>query len=76
MSIIRQNVICQIGLPLPSAEELAKYILTTGDQQTVVQLIEALLEDGEVKNNLIWYHLNNYLLCQSHDKLLNAADTD
>jgi len=37
-----------IGLPLPSAEELAKYILTTGDQQTVVQLIEALLEDGEL----------------------------
>merc|ERR1712098_38191 len=35
-------------LPLPSAEELAKYILTTGDQQTVVQLIEALLEDGEL----------------------------
>ena len=39
------------GLEMPSAEELARYILTTGDQQTVVTLIEAMVEGGEVRRH-------------------------
>ena len=39
------------GLEMPSAEELARYILTTGDQQTVVTLIEAMVEGGEVSRH-------------------------
>ena len=33
---------------MPTAEDMAEYILTTGDQQTVAQLIEAMVEGGEV----------------------------
>jgi len=43
-NFVKRNV----GLRLPSAEEMARYILTTGDQQTVVQLIEAMVEAEEL----------------------------
>ena len=33
---------------MPTAEDMAEYILSTGDQQTVAQLIEAMVEGGEV----------------------------
>ena len=42
------NVIPQAGLEMPTAEDMAEYILSTGDQQTVAQLIEAMVEGGEV----------------------------
>ena len=48
---------------LPEPEELAKYILTTGDQETVVSLIEALLQEGEVglcKSNVL---VKNFCPC-------------
>ena len=44
-NFVKRNV----GLRLPSAEDMARYILTTGDQQTVVQLIEAMVEAEEVR---------------------------
>lgn len=47
---VRNNFVKRnVGLRLPSAEEMAKYILSTGDQQTVVQLIETMVEAGEVE---------------------------
>ena len=42
------NLITQAGLEMPTAEDMAEYILSTGDQQTVAQLIEAMVEGGEV----------------------------
>jgi len=36
------------GLQMPTAEDMAEYILSTGDQQTVAQLIEAMVEGGEM----------------------------
>merc|ERR1719445_1817964 len=46
---VRNNLVKRnVGLRLPSAEEMARYILTTGDQQTVVQLIEAMVEAEEL----------------------------
>lgn len=36
------------GLEMPSAEDMAEYILSTGDQQTVAQLIEAMVDGGEM----------------------------
>jgi len=46
---VRNNFVKRnVGLRLPSAEEMAKYILSTGDQQTVVQLIETMVEAGEL----------------------------
>ena len=45
---------------LPSAEEMAQYILLTGDQASVVNLIEGLVNNGKVgsqRNSEIRYHL-------------------
>ena len=42
------NFVTQAGLEMPSAEDMAEYILSTGDQQTVAQLIEAMVDGGEV----------------------------
>ena len=36
---------------MPTAEDMAEYILSTGDQQTVAQLIEAMVEGGEVSSD-------------------------
>jgi len=36
------------GLEMPTAEDMAEYILSTGDQQTVAQLFEAMVEGGEM----------------------------
>ena len=44
------NIITQAGLEMPTAEDMAEYILSTGDQQTVAQLIEAMVEGGEVSS--------------------------
>ena len=44
------NLISQAGLEMPTAEDMAEYILSTGDQQTVAQLIEAMVEGGEVSS--------------------------
>ena len=33
---------------MPSAEELAKYILTTGDENSVVELIEEMVDSQQV----------------------------
>ena len=38
---------------MPTAEDMAEYILSTGDQQTVAQLIEAMVEGGEVSPELL-----------------------
>ena len=46
------NLITQAGLQMPTAEDMAEYILSTGDQQTVAQLIEAMVEGGEVSSKL------------------------
>ena len=46
------NLITQAGLEMPTAEDMAEYILSTGDQQTVAQLIEAMVEGGEVSSKL------------------------
>ena len=35
---------------LPSAEDMAEYILLTGDQASVVNLIEGLVNNGKVSN--------------------------
>ena len=42
---------------MPTAEDMAEYILSTGDQQTVAQLIEAMVEGGEVSytGNIYWH---------------------
>ena len=42
------NFVTQAGLEMPTAEDMAEYILSTGDQQTVAQLIEAMVDGGEV----------------------------
>ena len=51
------NLITQAGLEMPTAEDMAEYILSTGDQQTVAQLIEAMVEGGEVSytGNIYWH---------------------
>ena len=46
---INLALITQAGLEMPSAEDMAEYILSTGDQQTVATLIEAMVEGGEVR---------------------------
>ena len=46
------NLITQAGLEMPTAEDMAEYILSTGDQQTVAQLIEAMVEGGEVSSKV------------------------
>ena len=50
------NLISQAGLEMPTAEDMAEYILSTGDQQTVAQLIEAMVEGGEVSCQLYRKH--------------------
>merc|ERR1719410_3087804 len=47
-NVVKRNAPAVSGLEMPSAEELARYIFTTGDQQTVVTLIEAMVEGGEM----------------------------
>ena len=37
-----------VGVRMPSAEDLAGYILTTGDQASVVDLIEGVLNNGKM----------------------------
>ena len=41
------------GMRLPSAEEMAEYILLTGDQASVVNLIEGLVNNGKVSSYYI-----------------------
>ena len=50
---LADNLITQAGLEMPTAEDMAEYILSTGDQQTVAQLIEAMVEGGEVSSELL-----------------------
>ena len=37
---------------MPSAEELAKYILTTGDENSVVELIEEMVDSQQVDDQI------------------------
>ena len=37
-----------VGVRMPSAEDLAGYILTTGDQASVVDLIEGVVNNGKM----------------------------
>ena len=37
------------GSRLPSAEDITEYILLTGDQESVVNLIEGLVNNGKVR---------------------------
>jgi len=39
------------GIRMPSAEELAKYILTTGDENSVVELIEEMVDSQQMSED-------------------------
>ena len=54
LNLILSTVTCciqaggPVGLRMPSAEELAEYILSTGDQASVVDLIEGVVDNGKM----------------------------
>jgi len=45
---VKRNARGPTGMRLPSAEEMAEYILLTGDQASVVNLIEGLVNNGKM----------------------------
>jgi len=45
---VKRNAGGPVGLRMPSAEELAEYILSTGDQASVVDLIEGVVDNGKM----------------------------
>jgi len=45
---VKRNGEAAVGVRMPSAEDLAGYILTTGDQASVVDLIEGVVNNGKM----------------------------
>ena len=61
---------------MPSAEELAKYILTTGDENSVVELIEEMVDSQQVddqiyKSNIRLKYIQFQIFCLNCIKLSN-----
>ena len=61
---------------LPSAEDIAEYILLTGDQASVVNLIEGLVNNGKVSSVIeFWNNITLLCLQMSEEQALVYVET-
>ena len=62
MNVFSDLQVARPSLPANSAAQLAGYVLETGDQATVVQFLERMIQDGKVR--FIWLlHIQLFLNC-------------
>ena len=54
-----------VGVRMPSAEELAGYILTTGDQASVVDLIEGVVNNEKMSEEQALVYVETIKVDQS-----------